>query len=209
MLNLLGSLSGAVVSNSHGNGVKLCSDSPAPASHPGEKSHPDEKLQATGDSPCNRAKPVAIVVASTQSPREEKDKRQPNKTLNTKKGKRKKRVGSGSVVDIGGGTPPVVRTPDARGYAMRHRASVMLGEQGTYLRKFGDHAMTKDSIKTLIASDRGFKPARHLVVEVESIMSIKTASVCPRGCNEQRLVYVVGPLVPKDRVSSEAFDAVC
>ena len=92
---------------------------------------------------------------------------------------------------------------------MKHGAPMMLGEEETYLRKFDDHAMAKEPTKTLIASDRGFKSAKHLVVEVESIISIKTASVCPRSGNEQRSVYVVGPLVPKDRVSSEAFGAFC
>ena len=102
-----------------------------------------------------------------------------------------------------------MRTPDARECARKHSAPMMLGEEGTYFRKFGDHAMAKEPTEMLITSDRGFKPAKHLVVEVESIISIETASVCPRSGNEQRSVYVVGPLVPKDRVDSEAFGAVC
>ena len=209
MLNLLASLPGTVVSNDRCNDVELSSNSPAPVPHPDGRAHPDEKLHATRDPPCNQAEPGATVVASTQPSKEDKDKRQPMMTLSTKKEYRKKRVSRGSIVNIGDRTTRVVRTPDAQEFAVKYATSVILGEQGTYLRKFGDHAMAKEPNTTLIASDQGFKPAKHLVVEVESIMSIKAASVCPRGCSEQRSVYVVGPMVPKDRVSPEAFDAVC
>ena len=90
--------------------------------------------------------------------------------------------------------PPAPSSPVLSWTRVKHGDPVVLGEKGAYLQTFGT-----------TASDRGFKPEFHFVVEMESIISIKTASVCRRGGNEQRSVYVIGPLVPKNRVSPGAF----
>ena len=101
--------------------------------------------------------------------------------------------------------PPAPSLPVLSRTRVKHDDQVFLGKKGTYLQTFGNHAIAKEPTKTLISSHRGFKLANHFVVEVESVISIKTATVCPRGGNEQRSVYVIGPLVPKNRVSPGAF----
>ncbi|CAM9908479.1 unnamed protein product [Ascophyllum nodosum] len=93
-------------------------------SHLDRKSCLDEKSHATGDPPWDRVEPGATAVASAQSAKEEKDKRQP-KTLKTKKGYRRKRAGDCSGVEIDIGTARVVRTLDLRVCAVKHGAPVM------------------------------------------------------------------------------------
>lgn len=168
------------------------------------KAYTDGRSNATGSTQGVGGQQEAAVATTVLPRKEEKDRSLPTKCPKSKKGnsKKKKEVFA-SGAENGGENGRVVSRRDGSSSVVKHGAAVMLGEKGTYARKFGDCALSKEPVKTLLVSDRGFKPAKHLILEVESIVSIKTASDCTRAGNEHQSIYVVGPIAQKNRVSLE------
>lgn len=162
------------------------------------KVYSDRKSTAATSTQDDGEEQEAAAATMALPKEDEKDRPLPTKRPKSMKGnnKNEKKV-FGSGAENGG----VVSRRDGLISVAKHGAAVMLGEEGTYARKFGDWGAGKEPVKTLLVSDRGFKPAKHLVLEVESIVSVKTTSDCTRASNEHQSIYVVGPIAQKNRVS--------
>lgn len=162
------------------------------------KAYSDEKPNAAASTQDDGGEQEAAAETMAPPKEDEKDRLLPTKfPKSMKENNKNENEAFGSSAGNGG----VVSRRDGSISVVKHGAAVILGEEGTYARKFGDCAVGKEPVKTLLVSDRGFKPAKHLVFEVESIVSVKTNSNCTRAGNEHQSIYVVGPIAQKNRVS--------